>query len=659
VLVALAGGVSMGLEVLASRLLCLIFGGSLQVFATVLISFILGISFGSALIASPRRKHWPKEMTTIALLLAAAVLIGLLVLNLENLAALYLNAQSRLPRTLAGYRYHQILATVVSILVLGLPAAALGSVLPVWIRESEAPSLLGDRAGRLLTWNTLGTVAGALLTGFVLMPNIGLCGALAAVALLLAVMATVAALAAGQRVAGIAGLGIGFLVMWVAATGDADWRDVFSIGIFRLSDSELTRNGASLRSYMKVWRENVRLLFYEDAADATVSVQRAKCTDGTSQTVLSLNGKPDASAGDNPAIADTTTQILLAQLTLLAKPDSKDVFCFGMGSGMTAGSALGYPIEHLTVAENCEPVLRALKLFEPWNHGVATNSRVRIRREDARTVLKLDPQKYDVIISEPSNPWMAGIGSVFSREFYHLAASRLKPGGLMAQWFHLYEMDDDTLNLVLRTFTKVFPHLEIWDAGGTDVVLLGSARPWASGPEIYRRAFALEGPRHDLALIGLTTPEAILARQFASQSTASAVSGSGPVQSDEFPILEYAAPRAFYIYQGRCGVARLQRFDERTWQASVAPQTKNKVLGELSLADLFLIFGRSSGSANQELQSLLDARFQGHSGSLTFGKHSMPCVFQAAIPDTLVPAPSSEARPHDFPGAAHLRSVVN
>jgi hypothetical protein len=359
--------------------------------------------------------------------------------------------------------------------------------------------------------------------------------------------------------------------------------------------------------------------------------------------ILSINGKPDASAGDNPAIADTAMQILLAQLPLMAKPDSKDVFCFGMGSGMTAASALGYPIEHLTVAENCEPVLRALRLFEPWNHGVATNSRARLRREDARTVLQLDPQKYDVIISEPSNPWMAGIGSVFSREFYQLAASRLKPGGIMTQWFHLYEMDDDTLSVVLRTFGNVFPCMEIWDMGGADVALLGSSQSWHSGPEIYQRALRLAGPRHDLASIGLTTPEAILARQFASQSTAFAVAGPGPVQSDDLPLLEYAAPRAFYLYQGRPGVVRLQRYDERTWQMGIAPLAKNKALAELSMADLALVFDNSIGSGNPELQSFLNNRFQSHSGSLIFGNRLMPCVFQSTAGKTVIQAPPSTA----------------
>src|SRR5262249_32306814 len=149
---------------------------------------------------------------------------------------------------------------------------------------------------------------------------------------------------------------------------------------------------------------------------------------------LRINGKPDAGT-----YLDVGNQLLLAHLPLLAKPEAKDVFVLGFGSGMTAGAALDYPIERLDLGENCEPVIQAAPLFGDWNRHVLKDPRTHLWLEDARTVLKLRPQQYDVIITEPSNPWAVGVGSVFSHEFYELAASRLKPGGVMAQWFHLYE----------------------------------------------------------------------------------------------------------------------------------------------------------------------------------------------------------------------------
>src|SRR5207253_4318669 len=174
------------------------------------------------------------------------------------------------------------------------------------------------------------------------------------------------------------------------------------------------RNGMSDR------KKEVTLLFYEDAPDGTVSVERRGPDKPDTEVVLRISGKPDASNH-----GDLSTQLLLGHLPMLMRPESKDVFAFGLGSGITASAFLNYPIDHLTVAENCAPVVRAAKFFAPWNRGVVTNALTRIRLEDARTVLKLDPQKYDVIVSEPSNPWFASIGSVFSREFYGYAAARL------------------------------------------------------------------------------------------------------------------------------------------------------------------------------------------------------------------------------------------
>ena len=179
-------------------------------------------------------------------------------------------------------------------------------------------------------------------------------------------------------------------------------------------------------------------------------------------------------------------------------------------------------------------------------------------------MLKLRPQRYDVIITEPSNPWAIGVGSVFSREFYEVAASRLKTGGIMAQWFHLYETQDSLVELVLRTFSSVFPYVEVWDTGVGDIVILGSQQPWPSGPEVFRQGFAIERVRTDMEMIDMHSPEALMARQLASQRTGFAIAGKGPVQSDLFPILEDEAPRAFYLGSGS---SMLDHFDERTYLA--------------------------------------------------------------------------------------------
>jgi spermidine synthase len=616
VLVAITGGVSMGLEVLASRCLCLIFGASLQVFSIVLMAFILGIGVGSAVIASPRRKPWPKEITTVTLLLCAAAFLGLLVYNIENLVVIYLHAQGGLTRSPMGFWYHQVMTSLISIGVLSLPAAALGSVLPLWIRVvGEEGSLLGERVGRLLTWNTLGAVIGVILTGFVLMPHIGLRDSFTVLGLVLAVAAIVTALSTLRPYSAAAGVFVTAFLILVTANGRENWRYVIGSGAFRLPSNE------SAYRWLHERRQRMTLLFYEDAADATVSVELGE--DTVKGPGLRINGKPDASS-----FGDLSTQRLLALLPLMSNPTSKDVFCFGMGSGITAATALHYPIDRLTVAENCEPVLRAVRFFEPWNEGLWTNSRVRIFTEDARTVLKLSPRQYDVIIAEPSNPWTVGVGSVFSLEFYQLAARRLKPGGIMSQWFHIYEMDDDTLELVIRTFATVFPHMEIWDADGTDLIMLGSAQPWKSGSQLFQQAFEMEGPRRDLAEIGIKTPEAALARRFASQRTAFAVPQPGPIQRDAVPILEYDAPRAFYIHLETKGVERFEHFDERTWQWGILSAEDRDALNRIDPMDLKTLFFGIYTSLNLHLQDYLKTRIEGGVGTQVLRNRAMPCVFQ-------------------------------
>lgn len=593
-IVMLTGAVSMGLEVLAARSLVMIFGASLQAFATVLMAFILGIGLGAAVIASPRFKQWRHERTTGILLLAAAAWVILLLGSIEEWVVLYAKLRGGLAHTDMGYVFHQLLIAGISLVVLGIPAAMLGAVLPLWMRAvAGATDSLGTQVGRLLTFNTCGAVGGVLLTGFVLMPWLGLRGAFALWAIVLVSAAVWLAARARERTVLLAGGVVAGAVLLVTFIGGESWRHVISSGVFRLRDVK------DIRQVLELRKANINLPFYEDGADATVAVQEIYRGTSSNQLTLTINGKPDASSN-----GDLCTQYLLAHLPLLAKPEAQDVFVLGFGSGITAGAATSHPIKHLTVAENCGPVLEAGKLFNRWNRGVLTNPIVRVREEDARTLLKLEPRSYDVIICQPSNPWTVGIGSVFSQEFYELAAQRLKPGGIMTQWFHLYEMHDGIVSLVLNTFRSVFPYVEIWDTGSGDILMLGSTTNWKSNPDHWRTGFQREQPALDMQRIGISSPEALYARQLASQWTAFAIPEDVGVQSDEYPILEYAAPHAFYLGEPS---RMLFNYDERTRQLALAPPRKRADLAALSATNLARIFGTYS-TINSELKKYLALR---------------------------------------------------
>ena len=186
-IVAVTGGVSMGLEVLASRSLGMVFGSSLQSFAIVLMAFILGIGLGSAWIASPKRQIRSSEGMIVLLLCLAAGWMALLVFNIENWVDFYRLARTGLNRTDVGYTYNLLLNSAIALVILGLPAGFIGAVLPLMIRAvSRAHASLGEQVGWLLTWNTLGAVVGVLFTGFVLMPIVGLRNAFGVLTLMLA-----------------------------------------------------------------------------------------------------------------------------------------------------------------------------------------------------------------------------------------------------------------------------------------------------------------------------------------------------------------------------------------------------------------------------------------------------------------------------------------
>ena len=577
-IVAITGAVSMGLELLASRSLALIFGSSLQSFAVVLVAFILGIGLGSAWIASPGRRIRSNEGVIVVLLCLAAGWVAFLVLNIESWVDFYRIARTGLARTPAGYAYHQLLTVGIAMVVLGVPAACIGAVLPLMIRSvSGEGKLLGERVGALLTWNTLGCVAGTLFTGFYLMPTLGLRNAFGALALTLAVIAVVIAWRHQMRF-GLAGALVACgLTLALFVQGDDGWRSVLSSGVFRLWETKFDPN------IMPGRKEHIKVIFYEDGPDATVSIEQLDGFDVPAHRGLRINAKMEAGTSAD----DLRTQVLCAHLPMLAKPDAKDVFVLGLASGMTAMAPLGYPIDRLDVAENCEPVITASHYFDDWNRDVLKDPRTKLWREDGRTVLKLRPQMYDVIITQPSNPWFVGTGSVFSKEYYEATASRLKPGGIVAQWVQLYETQDEIVELVLRTFGSVFPYMEIWDTGTGDMVLLGALQPWQTGPEVFSKGFAIERVRRDMEMIDIHSPESLLVRQVASQQTAFAIAGPGLIQSDRRPVLEYIAPRAFYLGVGAQG---LNAYDERTRQQLLAPKEKRAILRSIPVAESQLAF---------------------------------------------------------------------
>ncbi len=269
-------------------------------------------------------------------------------------------------------------------------------------------------------------------------------------------------------------------------------------------------------------------------------------------TFLAINGKIDA--GDQ---ADTATQKLLAHLPLALHPSPRTAFIVGWGSGCTAGSAALHPLREIHCAEIEPAVFDAAPFFEGLNRGVQRDPRFTVLLRDARNLLLSGGPRYDLIISEPSNPWVSGMSSLFTEEFYRIVAQRLEEGGVFCQWFHYYDLGLEDIRVQVATFCRRFPYASLWlvppstgpEGRATpvgDLLLLGSLQPL---PLDYRRVQeALKAPavRQDLEAVGIPDELALLAAWSADRADLLAFAGDAPGNTDDRPLLELNAPKGLY-----------------------------------------------------------------------------------------------------------------
>lgn len=535
----LSGAAALACEVVWTRLLAVALGSSVYAFSWMLAAFIAGISLGGALARGPALLRGLGPYAGVGLAQAGVALSIIATIPLyERLPYFHYLAGGLLRRTEGGFALYQAFQLLACFLLTLAPTVFMGMSLP-WAGAAAARSLsrVGGQVGGIFGLNSLGGVLGAALAGLVLLPALGL------ERLLLACVLVNLALAGAvgwtllerplQRGAVLAGCAAAAL--WASAAMTRGWdRLLLSAGEFRGRVSYDARGFSGYRE--KVRRQE--LLFCRDDGDATVTVVK----DGPS-IVLKTNGKPDASTVD-----DLHTEILSGQLPLVLRPGARDVLIVGLGSGITAGSVLTHPVERLDLVEISRGVVEAERFFREHNNRPLEDPRASLHVADAKTFLRLAPRRYDLIISEPSNPWVAGVGSLFSTDFYREARSRLAPGGLMLQWFHLYEMDDETLRLLLRTFCSQFAHVTLWEVppAKTDILLVGSESPLPADFSAMEAALQRPAAAQDLSRLGIGRLPTLLALQSASDPTVRELAGSGRVNQDQFPLLEYAAPRALF-----------------------------------------------------------------------------------------------------------------
>src|SRR6266540_970439 len=535
---AVSGATAMTLQVLWTRALAVLLGSSVFSFTLILLAFLIGLGIGAAAFGrlSQRTPHPVRWLA--ALHLATASAIGLTYLFTDKIPYVFTYL---LQSTSFGVDTILICQFVLACLVV-LPATILmGGVFPITVRIATGGlDSVGHDVGTAYALNTLGAIVGSFLSGFVVLPKLGLqrgiyfavLGDLALAALLYAVAPQ---LARRRRQAGVAAAVALALVGLVLPR----WNLVsFSAGFFRLS---IAREYISRKVHKHNWQDP-KLVFYEDGIATTVSVDQWEKTYS-----LKNNGKVDASND-----ADMPTQIVVGLLPLLFydQPAPPKVALVGFGSGVTAGAITQYPIASLEVVELEPAVYRASRFFDNDNHRPMQNPKVTWRVGDGRNFLTQRSDKFDVIISEPSNPWLTGVSNLFTREYFRSIKTRLAPHGIFCQWAQLYEMAPWNIKTIYRTVRDEFPYVYVFAAEdlSSDTILIGSLEPLPLDLDVLERAFRDPVTRAEAKRGGFATPHDVFAYLLLGPEELESFTAGSPVNTDDNARIEFAAPRDLLGY---------------------------------------------------------------------------------------------------------------
>lgn len=527
------GVASTAWQVLVTRAASLSFGPSAFTFATALAGHVTALALGECLSVrfvqrSTARKTY-QALGGIALAASLGASGGVWLLRaLPSLAERVL--AGGVPSQVVLWAAAWVGCVFVSLPVVGFVGAGIAFA---------ARSLGGDGAmanGRTLAASGVGNVLGAVLATFVAMPRFGVAGAA------LAVAATLAVATGWTRSRSAAALAL----VAVSLSG---------VQLRRTDDPTTMLRGPFLYAGGR-GVELGRVVVRRDGPEATVAVRR----DDEGHVLLQINGKVDATS-----LGDAATQTLLGMLPVAMAHSPRDVLVVGLGSGMSVDAARSVPgVRRVEVAELLGDVIDAARgPFSRANRRVLEDARVRVLRVDALHYLRGTMVTYDAIVSEPSNPWVAGMSDLFTRESFEAARERLRDGGTFGAWFHAYSTDVDVLASIVATFRAVFPRATLLElAPGSDYLLVG----WKGSAPFDLDGFLrrLDDPTLTRMLLAAGVPDhaSLFARFLGGREGVATVAADAPVLHATDLKLEFVAPSLLYHDATADVFARLARIDD-------------------------------------------------------------------------------------------------
>lgn len=519
------------------RMLSLVLGSSTQAFELMLSAFILGLALGGLWI----RRRLDRIAAPLRYAGYVQMLMGLCAvgtLPLYNASFDFMGFMIHgLSKTDNGYVLFNLTSQIIA-MALMIPATFLaGMTLPLFTYALLQRGA-GERSiGRVYSANTVGAILGILLAVHVVMPALGVKGLVSLGALLdILVGVTLLALARARswRWEVPAGVGVAALV--------------FAVILLAVRFDPLRMAGGVYRFGRAHLPPDTEVQYYRDGK--TASIVRYLLKDG--QMIIATNGKPDASAQTRTAVStlDEITMVMAAVLPLSLRPDAKTVANIGFGSGMTTHNLLGTDrIERVDTVEIEPAMVEGARGFGRFAERAFTDPRSRIHIEDAKTYFSSHNARYDLIISEPSNPWVSGVASLFSEEFYRYIKNHLNERGLLVQWLQFYESNPMLASSVFKALSQHFSDYVVFNTDSLDILIVAS-----NGGSLDRLdPWILAEPKLQEALnrVGIRSLQDIQVRRLGDKALLQPLFEvfNTLANSDFFPYLSLNAPRSRYLQE--------------------------------------------------------------------------------------------------------------
>lgn len=449
-------------EIAWVRMLNLVLGTSTQAFELMLSAFIFGLAFGALWI----RKKVDGIQNPIVYLGYIQIFMGIAALSTlilyNNTFDIMQTVVMAAPKNDFGYLMFNLASNGIAFLIM-LPATFLaGMTLP--LITTILLRIQGEKSiGYVYSWNTIGAIIGVIIAVHFGFPILGLKGLIN--------------LGAAIDIA----IGI-FLLLVISSTKEhikpklitvSSGILVFCAVLFYMQPDIYKMTSGVYRKPEPIGKENSKVLFYKDGKTASISVVLNSIFDKLS---LRTNGKTDASihaTKKTKCVADESTMYQIPLLPMALHPEAQYVANIGLGAGITTKTLLLNPkIKNIKTIEIEEQVLKAVKVLGTQVESVFTDSRSEIIIDDAKSFFAADGQKYDIILSEPSNPWVSGVSGLFSTEFYRVVKQKLHGDGLFAQWLQLYEIDIDLAVSVLKAISENFQDFRVYIMNDSDCLIV-------------------------------------------------------------------------------------------------------------------------------------------------------------------------------------------